>query len=287
MAKTTKTYWRGGTVEKLGEWEGRAERVKGTWFVGGIRRAGTKTWKVPGEVPAGVREYLCGDKGADAAGWPLEVPEGGGEWSGRLVAAWLREMGHNARARAREAKSGQGCLADQSAVLRARHAGANEVVFSFRTVWKVFRPPVLPKGARGAIRTMADLCNHFGGNGPSGMERRVYKDTACGASISLLSGGQWVHSGSREMAALTEDSPLEGFTIQSIVEGIEATADGAPVYVPCLKSDVEAAVRWVEEEADRLWSETHGCEKCGEEGEGGYAAVDPECAACGGDGTSF
>jgi hypothetical protein len=36
------------------------------------------------------------------------------------------------------------------------------------------------------ITNMQDLCDHFGAEHPAGLNRRLYKDTACGASISVL-----------------------------------------------------------------------------------------------------
>jgi hypothetical protein len=35
------------------------------------------------------------------------------------------------------------------------------------------------------IKNFEDLCNHFGADEPAGLNRRIYKDTGCGASISV------------------------------------------------------------------------------------------------------
>lgn len=152
-----------------------------------------------------------------------------------------------------------------------------------------FRRPHLPKNVKRAIRSLADLCEYLGADSPRDLNRRIYEDTDCGASISLyLEDGRALHNGWRELDTLPLDTPLRGFTIQSIVEGIDATADGEMVLLPCRHRDVDVAIQWVEDEARRLWDETHGCEDCGTgDTETGYHPINPDCTSCHGQGTVF
>jgi hypothetical protein len=72
------------------------------------------------------------------------------------------------------------------------------------------------------------------------------------------------------------------FLVGSIVEGTDAEIDADPVYLPCSEDDLDAAVKYVEDEATSIWNETHGCEGCNDGSYGG--TVDPDCKSCGGHG---
>lgn len=76
------------------------------------------------------------------------------------------------------------------------------------------------------------------------------------------------------------------FLIGSIVEGVDAEVSPVEVFLPCKGEDLDEAVKWVEDEAQRIWDETHGCSACNEDGEDG-GSVNPECKECGGHGVPF
>ena len=58
-------------------------------------------------------------------------------------------------------------------------------------------------------------------------------------------------------------------SVSSIVEGVDQCTETQ--FVECCNVDAETirddywtAVHWVNEEAQAIWNETHGCEKCAE-----------------------
>lgn len=81
-----------------------------------------------------------------------------------------------------------------------------------------------------------------------------------------------------------------GVTFGSIVEGAEECAEMVSVAFPCDPQDIWNALDAVEKDADRIWSETHGCPFCW--GAGDFEdntwtenhSVDPDCAECHGKG---
>jgi hypothetical protein len=113
---------------------------------------------------------------------------------------------------------------------------------------------------RRLIKNLADLCNYFGAEEPRSLNRRVYKDTACGASISLqLADGRWLHNGGRGWETLPRSTPILGFTIQTIIEGSDATIDSPVFPLPVRESEVREWIADMEAEAARLhWPSSIG-----------------------------
>lgn len=73
------------------------------------------------------------------------------------------------------------------------------------------------------IHTIGDLRAYLGATGTSAtsLSRRLYKDTACGASVSFLPvGGEWHHNGDTE--EFPEDTPLAEVILGTIVEDTDA-----------------------------------------------------------------
>lgn len=142
-------------------------------------------------------------------------------------------------------------------------------------------------------------------DGPYDMYRSLYKYTACGPSVGFQIDGRWVYCS--DLATYGNWWQMKGHTIQamsigSIVEGVEQCTN---TYVlnakdlrgknkkPTRKSVSDAvfkAVAMVEQEADDIWKETHGCENCAKmleinfEEEAGNIPVHPECPVCHGAG---
>jgi hypothetical protein len=117
--------------------------------------------------------------------------------------------------------------------------------------------PTVPRGTP-AIRTFRQLLRHFDAESPARLNRRIYKDTACGASISIqLRGGDWIHNGSPRWEELTGAEPLVAFTIQTIVEGSDAEVNSAPFVLPVATQEVTDWMTDMEAEADQLWHEAN------------------------------
>jgi hypothetical protein len=79
-----------------------------------------------------------------------------------------------------------------------------------------------------------------------------------------------------------------GIAVGSIVECCDAEVMPVTLPYPFTALEFERAVAWVEDEAQRIWDETHGCDSCrrhlGVE-EDSLSPVWEECPDCGGHGT--
>lgn len=95
------------------------------------------------------------------------------------------------------------------------------------------------------IDNLESLADFIGANEPTenSLSRRVYKDTSCGAWLSI------VHN---------EDGTLWGVKIGSIVEGSEACVDPAELRFPFSQKDWDEAIQYVKAEAKMLWNEANG-----------------------------
>lgn len=115
------------------------------------------------------------------------------------------------------------------------------------------------------IRNAKDLADYFGCEPTeSSMSKGIYKGTSCGAWLSL-----------------EED----GIKIGSIVEGVDEYAETQCLPFPFSTAKLMEAIQAVENDADRIWNETHGCDDCGMEDEFGRRHVNPNCKTCKGEGT--
>lgn len=100
------------------------------------------------------------------------------------------------------------------------------------------------------IKTTYNLCNFFGVLLPArtdwfaGLQRSVYKNTACGASVSIKIGGEWLHH---------KDIPhgrIEAVRFHSIIEGFEAEVDSRVLPFPASEHALSEVLRELEEEVD-------------------------------------
>lgn len=104
------------------------------------------------------------------------------------------------------------------------------------------------------IRSLQDLLDFWSADSVTSLNRRVYKGTDCGASISVRTpDGQWHHNG-QDWTGITA---ITGFTIQTIVEGSDTTVDSDEFVLPVTRSAVDKWVRHMETEAGRLWDEAN------------------------------
>jgi hypothetical protein len=115
------------------------------------------------------------------------------------------------------------------------------------------------------IATLRDLCDYVGCAHPSGLSRRMYKDTECGASLSFrLARGDsglhsvWYHSGDAGRLDLTGTETLLGFSIQTIVEGSEVTIDSDEFIVPVDAKRVDDFIADMEAAAAAIFAEANG-----------------------------
>lgn len=107
------------------------------------------------------------------------------------------------------------------------------------------------------IKNLNDLCEYFGADTPSDLNRRVYKDTDCGASISVRTpDGKWHHNGDNWDTV----EAIDCFTIQTIVEGSDATVDSDEFVLPVKTKDVDVWIKTMEAEAEVLWKEANEVE---------------------------
>jgi hypothetical protein len=93
--------------------------------------------------------------------------------------------------------------------------------------------------------------------------RCFYKYTACGPYLHARPGH---------------------LVIGSIVEGVDECPQDEILIWPFKVADVRRAIRSIEEEAEAIYNDTHGCDACGPEGDNGARSVNPECKVCGGSG---
>ena len=80
----------------------------------------------------------------------------------------------------------------------------------------------------------------------------------------------------------------DGVVVGSIVEGVDYGTENHKLTYPFKLEDFWAVLKKVEEEADQIWNETHGCEDCfdGEPFKKDWDCrpIDTECKSCKGKG---
>ena len=95
-------------------------------------------------------------------------------------------------------------------------------------------------------------------------KRSTYKYTSCGAWLEV---------------------DKEGVSVGSIVEGCDEGTETHQLKYPFSIWEFWSALDAVEEEASKIWNDTHGCEDCGDEiPDTGYRCINPECKTCKGEG---
>lgn len=141
------------------------------------------------------------------------------------------------------------------------------------------------------IIDLVGLCGWLSAEYPSQLNKRIYSATKCGASLSLYCGqgdDDMIHCGDNDgwadmdavfdrmvrptslaevmvdMVAVKDMVPY-GFSIQTIVEGSDATVDSGVMSFPILKSRVQSWIDEMESEAHFLWVEANGEDEGGED----------------------
>jgi hypothetical protein len=153
------------------------------------------------------------------------------------------------------------------------------------------------------------LAKHCDYDSPAEMYRVFYKYTDCGPWVSVHVNGAWVHCEDlhtlgtwKEMVARRD--VVDEILVGSIVEGADECADEVSVRLAdirskrskkhavtqsSLRSALGEAVATVNEDAKRIWNDTHGCDTCKQHWEDlgcgeDQTAVWAECPDCDGDG---
>ena len=138
-----------------------------------------------------------------------------------------------------------------------------------------------------ARRNTAKLFAAFDAKDWYAIYRNLYDNTECGVTLGVvLSNG--VVRYNNELKGLRADVPCIEIQISSIVEGVDI--DCRTISVDLSKKGTRktgdivkrlyAAVQEVEDEAKDIWTQTHGCDDCGVEGDWGYPAINPDCDTC-------
>ena len=162
---------------------------------------------------------------------------------------------------------------------------------------------------------------------PSELYRQVYKYTSCGAYLSVQiqyyktmePDGfnefpfdqlviEWVHCGELSRLGTWKDMDSQGVLITallvgSIVEGVDYGTDNIEIDAKQTDEDpaeyrkrFDAALTEVEQQADSIWNDTHGCESCVSywtdqgldiDDSGGLVPVYKYCPDCQGSGVSI
>jgi hypothetical protein len=76
----------------------------------------------------------------------------------------------------------------------------------------------------------------------------------------------------------------ESIVIGSIVEGVDWGTQDHVLNWPFTVKDVRRAMKDVEDEADEIWRDTHGCDECVPSQYDGYRTITPGCPGCSGEG---
>jgi hypothetical protein len=129
---------------------------------------------------------------------------------------------------------------------------------------------------------------------PAALRRSAYKYTSCGACVSFqLWGGsnsaKWNHCGDDLDGVTWED--VTAILVGSIVEGVDFGTENHEIEiigrtVNQVIEDYTTALEDVEQEAEYIWSQTHGCDDCHMTNEwGDEGAINPDCPSCSGEGT--
>ena len=157
---------------------------------------------------------------------------------------------------------------------------------------------------------------------PYELYRQVYKYTDCGAWLSVrvdyievidpdgfhdypseIERSKWIHSGELHKLGTWADMDERGelvtaLMVGSIVEGVDQTTDDHELEAnqtdeepQQFRARFDAALDQVEQEAESIWHDTHGCESCAEHFsiniDEEYSPIWKDCPGCNGYGEAF
>ena len=126
------------------------------------------------------------------------------------------------------------------------------------------------EGGAICLAALEEILSDNGTDSVKDLARSLYKYTECGPWLSVqLHDGSWRHSGDLDGI---KNGDVRALLVGSIVEDSDAEVTGTPIDL--LRCDTEGSavesfdreVKWVNEEACRLWNEAHGEYEDEEEG---------------------
>ena len=155
---------------------------------------------------------------------------------------------------------------------------------------------------------------------PAELYRQVYKYTTCGAYLSVQIQynktiepdgfnefpfdqlvSEWVHCGELSRLGTWKEMDQQGVLVTamlvgSIVEGVDYGTDDVEIEANQVDEEpsgyrarFDAALTEVEQQADSIWNDTHGCETCakhlGVNLDDEMSPIWTDCPDCSGDGT--
>ncbi len=119
---------------------------------------------------------------------------------------------------------------------------------------------------------------------PWHLYRATYKYTACGPSIGMEINNKRVYCDNLPGKWVGEITLI---MVSSIVEGVDETTEHYEIDVDVsndIREEYWKVVATVNDEADAIWKNTHGCESCAKmnnvEYKCGEVVVDPDCPKC-------
>ena len=134
------------------------------------------------------------------------------------------------------------------------HIGRINVMIADPLATTQRKPARIPKHIP-AIRSLEDLCAYFNAGKPGNLNRRLYKGTDCGASISVQDlDGVWHHNGG-DWSGI---AAIQAFTIQTIIEGSDATVDSDEFVLPVTQEYVATWIAEMESQVAEVWREANG-----------------------------
>jgi len=137
----------------------------------------------------------------------------------------------------------------------------------------------------------------FGEESFRDIEKNTYKYTDCGAwVVEKKEDREYVSLFLEESMNPRYYSHAVGLTVGSIVEGVDCDCEPVTVTYPFELDEFWKALESVEDQADEMWRNTHGCDKCwddfhiktdeyGNVQEFGAWPINEECKTCEGHGT--
>ena len=115
------------------------------------------------------------------------------------------------------------------------------------------------------IKTVEELALAYAGHPDERkLNRAVFKYTECGASFYVPEARDRV-------------------VVSGYVEGWDGECQPHELAFPFTIEAFEKALAECDDEADEVWTQTHGCGDCGDATDG-YVEINPNCASCKGEG---
>lgn len=122
---------------------------------------------------------------------------------------------------------------------------------------KISKSRTIPRSVP-AIRSLKALCTFFGADSPNGLNYQLYKDTACGASISVLTPDcAWHHNGEDWKKVRR----IIAFTLQTIIEGSDIRVESPLFVLPVTQEEISTWLQEMERQVGEMWDHENESEE--------------------------